>query len=86
MAKAKSKGTVGVIGLGSMGLGVARTLLSKGFTVYAFDVRPQVLEDFASAGGKACSTPSQVGAKAPVVIKSQRLKLVVSRNALALED
>jgi len=68
MAKAKSKGTVGVIGLGSMGLGVARTLLSKGFTVYAFDVRPQILEDFASAGGKACSTPSQVGAKAPVVI------------------
>jgi len=68
MAKAKSKGAVGVIGLGSMGLGVARTLLSKGFTVYASDVRPQVLKDFARAGGKACVKPSEVGAKAPVVI------------------
>jgi 3-hydroxyisobutyrate dehydrogenase len=88
MAKAKSKGAVGVIGLGSMGLGVARTLLNKGFTVYAFDVRPQVLRDFARAGGKPCATPGQVGAKAPVVIvlvvnAEQTREVLFGRNGAA---
>jgi 3-hydroxyisobutyrate dehydrogenase len=68
MAKAKDKIAVGVIGLGSMGLGVARTLLSKGFTVYACDVRPQVVKDFAREGGKPCANPGEVGAQAQVVI------------------
>ena len=35
MAARKKK--AGVIGLGSMGIGVARTLLKKGFEVHAFD-------------------------------------------------
>ena len=34
MAKRKGR-SVGVIGLGSMGLGVARTLVKKGFQVHA---------------------------------------------------
>jgi 3-hydroxyisobutyrate dehydrogenase len=66
--KAKTTDAVGVIGLGSMGLGVARTLLAKGFRVYAYDVRPQVLKEFAREGGKPCASPAEVGAKAPVVI------------------
>jgi putative dehydrogenase len=37
---------VGVIGLGSMGLGVARSLLRAGFEVHAFDVRREVVEAF----------------------------------------
>ncbi|MBC7513009.1 MAG: hypothetical protein H7234_01055, partial [Herminiimonas sp.] len=37
------EGPVGVIGLGSMGFGVAQSLLKAGFTVHAFDVRPDVL-------------------------------------------
>jgi 3-hydroxyisobutyrate dehydrogenase len=68
MAKAKAKQAVGVIGLGSMGLGVARTLLAKGFTVYAYDVRKEVVRGFAKEGGRACNTPAEVGAKSPVVI------------------
>jgi 3-hydroxyisobutyrate dehydrogenase-like beta-hydroxyacid dehydrogenase len=70
MAKAKGKGrlAVGVIGLGSMGMGVARTLLSKRVPVYAYDVRPQVLRAFAREGGKACASPAEVGANANVVI------------------
>jgi len=70
MAKAKDKDklAVGVIGLGSMGLGVARTLVSKGFAVYAYDVRPQVVKAFARAGGKACANPGEVGARASVII------------------
>src|SRR5690606_37791971 len=59
---------VGVIGLGSMGLGVARTLLGKGFEVHAYDVRPAVLKAFARQGGIAAKSPAEVGRHAPVVI------------------
>jgi len=67
MAKKKGK-SVGVIGLGSMGLGVARTLLAKGFQVHAFDVRPEVVKAFAKQGGIAAAHPAEVGANSPVLI------------------
>jgi putative dehydrogenase len=67
MAKKKGK-SVGVIGLGSMGLGVARTLVKKGFQVHAHDVRPQVLKAFAKEGGIAAANPGEVGANASVLI------------------
>lgn len=63
-----AKRGVGVIGLGSMGLGVARTLLSKGFMLNAYDVRPDVVKALAREGGRACSTPADVGARSGVVI------------------
>jgi 3-hydroxyisobutyrate dehydrogenase len=59
---------VGVIGLGSMGLGVARTLVAKGFEVHACDVRPAVVEAFVREGGHGAPTPAAVGAAAPIVI------------------
>ncbi len=88
MAKGKAGKAAGVIGLGSMGIGVARTLLSKGFTVYAYDVRPQVLKDFAREGGKACSSPAEVGANAPVVVvlvvnAQQTLDVLLGANGAA---
>ena len=67
MAKKKSV-SVGVIGLGSMGMGVARALLQKGFKVHAYDVRREALRAFTRAGGIAASTPAEVGANAGVVI------------------
>ena len=68
MAKAKSSNAVGVIGLGSMGLGVARTLLGKGFRSMPTTCGRRCCRDFARKGGKACASPAEVGAKAPVVI------------------
>ena len=59
---------VGIIGLGSMGMGVARTLLAKGFDTHAFDVRKEALDAFEKAGGTAHTTPAALGAKAGVVI------------------
>ena len=57
---AKKKGmSVGVIGLGSMGLGVARSLLKKGFQVHAYDVRPRVVKAFAREGGSPQQTPQR---------------------------
>jgi putative dehydrogenase len=59
---------VGVIGLGAMGLGVARSLLRAGFKVHACDVRSQVLEAFAAEGGIACATPAELGSRCEVVV------------------
>ena len=63
-----NKQKAGVIGLGSMGLGVARTLLKKGFEVHAFDVRPEVSKAFAKEGGVAASSPAEIGRNVAVVI------------------
>jgi 3-hydroxyisobutyrate dehydrogenase len=62
------KQAVGVIGLGSMGIGVARTLVKKGFEVHAYDVRPDVVKAFAAEGGVAAKSPADVGRHAGVVI------------------
>jgi len=59
---------VGVIGLGAMGLGVARSLLRAGFAVHACDVRAPVLEAFAAEGGIACASPAEMGGKCDVVV------------------
>ena len=59
---------VGVIGLGAMGLGVARSLLRAGFRTHACDVRREVLDAFAAEGGIACATPEQLGAACEVVL------------------
>ena len=59
---------VGVIGLGAMGLGVARSLLRAGLRTHACDLRPVVLAQFAGEGGIACNTPAELGALCDVVI------------------
>lgn len=59
---------VGVIGLGAMGLGVARSLLRAGFRVHACDVRESVLDAFAAEGGMRCATPAELGAHCEVVV------------------
>ncbi|MGS0743806.1 L-threonate dehydrogenase [Glaciimonas sp. GG7] len=59
---------VGVIGLGAMGLGVARSLLRAGISTHACDLRPAVLAQFVEEGGKACNTPAALGAVCDVVI------------------
>lgn len=59
---------VGVIGLGAMGLGVARSLLRAGFNVHACDVRREVLDKFAAEGGVACASPAEMGKAVDVII------------------
>jgi len=60
--------TVGVIGLGAMGLGIAQTLRRRGYTVLACDARPGAAAEFARAGGSACDWPDEVAAQTNVVV------------------
>ncbi|TPQ27478.1 L-threonate dehydrogenase [Cupriavidus pinatubonensis] len=59
---------IGVIGLGAMGNGVAQSLLRAGFTVHACDLRPDVLQRFADAGGVPCASPAELGSRCDVVV------------------
>ncbi|MCG5073163.1 L-threonate dehydrogenase [Paraburkholderia tagetis] len=59
---------VGVIGLGAMGMGVARSLLRGGFNVHACDVRRETLDQFVAHGGKACASPADLGAQCDIVV------------------
>ena len=60
--------SVGVIGLGAMGAGIARTLRRRGFDVHACDLRPGVAEAFAREGGTAGASPAAVAAACRVVV------------------
>jgi L-threonate 2-dehydrogenase len=52
---------VGVIGLGAMGLGVAQSLLRKGFEVHACDVRADAVQKIVDAGGHRADSPAALG-------------------------
>jgi len=64
----QGKVPVGVIGLGSMGLGVARSLLRAGFPAHAYDVRPTVVDDFVVEGGIAAASPAALGTQVRTLI------------------
>jgi len=48
---------VGFIGLGSMGLPMAKNLVARGFAVRGFDVRSSAIENLTAAGGLRASGP-----------------------------
>ena len=59
---------VGVIGLGSMGLGMARSLRTAGYEVGVYDVRQETAVAFAADGGIAHQTVADLAAKTDVLI------------------
>ena len=59
---------VGLIGLGAMGGGMARSLRRAGHQVHVFDVRAEAAQAFAKDGGVACTSLSELAAKCEVII------------------
>jgi 3-hydroxyisobutyrate dehydrogenase-like beta-hydroxyacid dehydrogenase len=55
--------SVGFIGLGQMGFGMAGNLLKAGHDVLAYDVAPEPLARFVARGGRAARHPAQIGAE-----------------------
>jgi 3-hydroxyisobutyrate dehydrogenase len=62
------KPVVAVIGLGSMGLGMATSLLRAGFAVQGCDVAPNSVARLVEAGGTAAATPAEAAEGAGVVV------------------
>lgn len=59
---------VGVVGLGAMGLGMARSLRNAGYDVGVHDLRPDVAADFARVGGTAYATCGELAAAVDVLV------------------
>jgi 3-hydroxyisobutyrate dehydrogenase-like beta-hydroxyacid dehydrogenase/alkylhydroperoxidase/carboxymuconolactone decarboxylase family protein YurZ len=56
----------GVIGMGTIGAGLADCLVRKGHVVYGYDLRPDAVA--AIAGVKPCASPADLARKADVVL------------------
>ena len=59
--------TVGVVGLGDMGSGLAKNLLKHGFNVQGADLLPHRQEAFRAMGGQLADCPADVGRGADAV-------------------
>jgi L-threonate 2-dehydrogenase len=60
--------TVGFIGLGSMGLPMAKNLVARGFAVRGFDIRPGAIDSLVEAGGTRASGPPHAADGADVLV------------------
>jgi 3-hydroxyisobutyrate dehydrogenase len=64
----KNTPVVAFIGLGSMGLGMAKNLLKHGHKVIGVDPMPAAREAFIKGGGSAAASPAEAAAAADVVV------------------
>jgi 3-hydroxyisobutyrate dehydrogenase len=60
--------SVGVIGLGAMGMGMAQSLRRAGHVVNVFDVRAEVAQKFAAEGGVACASLEAIAAASDILV------------------
>jgi L-threonate 2-dehydrogenase len=77
-ASASPKPRVAVIGLGSMGLGMATSLRRAGFAVTGCDVSADAVARFVADGGAGAKTPAEAAKNAEIVVS-----VVVNAETLA---
>ncbi len=64
----QSSEAVAVIGLGSMGLGIATSLIRAGMVVSGFDPAATAMTRLAEAGGQVAASPAQAARDAGIVV------------------
>jgi 3-hydroxyisobutyrate dehydrogenase len=60
--------TVGFVGLGSMGLPMARNLVARGFKVRGFDTRASAIDALVEQGGEAAPSAAEAGRDADLLV------------------
>ena len=68
MSAAAGSLTVGMVGIGNIGMAVARRIRAAGYPVNAFARRPEVIAEALSFGAQQSATPAEVAASSDVVI------------------
>ncbi|MDG6999721.1 MAG: NAD(P)-dependent oxidoreductase [Nitrososphaerota archaeon] len=63
-----AKPTVGLIGVGEMGLPMGINLISAGFPLVAYDVRPEANDEIRSKGAKIATSPADLTQSSDVII------------------
>lgn len=82
--------TVGFIGLGNMGMGMAKNLIKSGFSVIGFDLDDKRLRKLKENGGSTATSTVQVGEETDavfvMVMNGKQVKAVVADLATGLKD
>jgi L-threonate 2-dehydrogenase len=77
----KNTPVVAFVGLGSMGLGMAKNLLKHGHKVIGVDPSVPAREAFAAAGGTVAASPGEAAASADTlvvaVVNAQQVEMVL---------
>ncbi|HMB47461.1 MAG TPA: NAD(P)-binding domain-containing protein [Afifellaceae bacterium] len=60
--------TIGFIGLGAMGRGMAAQCARKGFSLVVNDINPQPVEYLVSLGAEAAASPAEVAQRCSIII------------------
>jgi len=87
MQVADRDNTVGFIGLGQMGSGMAANIIKGGFQLVAYDIDKHSLERIVALGGQAAESPADVAKRASRVISmvstsAQAEAVIVGKNGL----
>ena len=81
---------IGVIGLGNMGMGIAKNILKDGSKVTGYDLREACLNELVSHGGEAAVSVDQVGQVSDVVfvmvMNGNQVKDVVTQLSPGMKD
>ena len=81
---------VGVIGLGNMGMGMAKNLIKSGFSVIGFDLDDKRLRKLKENGGSTATSTVQVGEETDavfvMVMNGEQVKAVVADLATGIKD
>jgi len=81
---------VGVIGLGNMGMGMAKNLIKSGFSVIGFDLDDKRLLKLKENGGSTTTSTVQVGEETDavfvMVMNGEQVKAVVADLVTGLKD
>ena len=81
---------IGVIGLGNMGMGIAKNVIKNGYKVTGYDLREVCLKELISHGGEAAVSVDQVGQVSDVVfvmvMNGNQVKDVVTQLSPGMKD
>jgi len=76
--KGLASDTVGFIGLGNMGKGMADNLVTKGHSVVLYDVVPEAVTSMVAKGAKGAGSPAEVAAESNLIVTMLPNNAIVS--------
>ena len=82
-----SEKKVGLIGIGDMGIGMAKNIVKQGFNLTGYDLRAERLEMLSKLGGKPAASCREVGENSDIVLimvlnGDQVKKVVLGKDGL----
>lgn len=80
---------IGFVGLGLMGSGMTKNLITAGFSVLGYDLDGDKMDSLRSAGGQTTDTPDQIAGQVDVILLSLPNSTVVTevvKSSLKLFD